>query len=389
MAASNPVSEPQINIKICDQIENIAPETWNTLVTDNNPFLRHEFLSALERYNCVGEHFGWLPSHIAIYDGTTLVGAMPFYEKHNAYGEFVFDHTWSDAYQRAGLRYYPKYVSAIPYTPATGQRLLCKPEYRELIQPLLLQTAMELTRSSGAGSFHILFPPEAEHSWLESNGLITRHDCQFLWHNQNYRDFDHFLETLNNRKRKNIRQERRRVQQSNIKIRRLNGHTATDEDWQHFSRFYNRTFEEKWGMATFNLDFFRAIANALPEQIILVLADHKDRTLAGALMYRSDSILYGRHWGCDEQIDSLHFEACYYQGIEYAIENGLRLFEPGAQGEHKIARGFVPTLTRSSHWLTDEAFKPSIRQFCLHEQAAVAEYMSDLQQHLPYKKTST
>jgi predicted N-acyltransferase len=314
---------------------------------------------------------------------------MPLYEKHNSYGEFVFDHAWAEAYQRSKLRYYPKLVSAVPYTPAMGQRLLAKPEDEAEIFPLLIEATITLAREMGMSSFHCLFPTPEQHHFLESTNLspplMTRHDCQFHWRNQGYRSFDDFLDQLTQKKRKNIRQQRKRVTDSAVEIRVLDGHTATAEDWHHFTHFYNRTFAEKWGMATFNEGFFKEVAEKLPEQIVLMLADHQGQTIAGALSYRSDTTLYGRHWGCIEEIDMLHFELCYYQGIEYAIKEGLKIFEPGAQGEHKIARGFLPTLTRSSHWVADVRFQVPIRDHVAHERTAVDNYISELASTTPYK----
>lgn len=375
-----------MKIRVHERIDQIAAAAWNRLLRDNNPFLRHEFLLALERHDCVGERFGWLPRHIAVYDGRELIGAMPLYEKENSYGEFVFDHAWADAYRHAGLNYFPKLVSAIPYTPATGQRLLARPDRAAEVWPLLLSTALELSRQTGASGFHCLFPAWEEQDFLEGNGLISRHDCQFHWQNRGYADFDAFLGQLTARKRKKIRHERRKVERSGVVLRRLDGHTASERDWQHFSRFYNHTFAEKWGIATFNYPFFLDVARQLPDQVLLVLADRDGECIAGSLMYHSDTTLYGRHWGSVEQVDSLHFEACYYQGIEFCIEHGLKLFEPGAQGEHKIARGFLPVLTRSSHWLVDEHFRGPVAAFARHERKAIADYMRQLEQSDPYRK---
>lgn len=372
-----------MQIRIHTSIQDIPADGWNALVRDNHPFLRHEFLLALEKHGCVGETFGWLPRHIAIYDANHLIGAMPLYEKHNSYGELVFDHAWADAWRRAGLRYYPKLVSTIPYTPATGQRLLAIPERREAIFNTLLETALALAGKTGASGFHCLFPCQNEHRWLEEKGLATRHDCQFHWRNQGYASFDDFLNTLTRKKRKNIRQERRRARQAGVTLRTLDGDTASDADWRHFATFYNLLFEQKRGMATFNQAFFRDIARQMPGQILLVLADKNDICIAGSLMYCSDTTLYGRHWGCSEPVDSLHFEACYYQGIEYCIKHGLEAFEPGAQGEHKIARGFIPTLTCSSHWLADSQFRGAIAAWVQHEQEGVAEYMQAAARHSP------
>jgi predicted N-acyltransferase len=311
---------------------------------------------------------------------------MPLYEKHNSYGEFVFDHAWADAYRRNGLAYFPKLVSAIPYTPATAQRLLCEPERADELYPILLQSALQLTERLGASGFHCLFPTSQEHAFLEQQQLLTRLDVQFHWRNAGYGGFEDFLADLTAKKRKNIRQERRRVAESGVTLRRLDGHTASARDWQDFTRFYNRTFEEKWGIATFNYEFFLEVATRLPEQILLVLADRDGECIAGSLMYHSDTTLYGRHWGCVQQVDSLHFEACYYQGIDYCIAGGLSRFEPGAQGEHKIPRGFRPTLTRSSHWIADARFRQAISAHVLHEQDAVRHYMQELEQSMPFKR---
>ena len=390
-----------MQISIHSEIKQIPRKDWNTLVTDNNPFMRHEFLSALENNGCVSDDFGWRPCHIAITDAETnnLLAAMPMYSKLNSYGEFVFDHAWADAYQRNQIPYFPKLVSSIPYTPASGQRLLYARDIskhdskysRDELYSLLIKTVQQFATQQNYSSFHCLFANKDEQDWLEDNsdahGLLSRNDCQFHWHNENYNNFDDFLAKLNKKKRKNIRQERRRVEQQNIKIRVLNGHTATEQDWKNFSQFYDQTFAEKYGTATLNEGFFKEVAQQLPDQTLLVLADNAEgECIAGSLMYASDTILYGRHWGCIEQVDKLHFEACYYQGIEYCIEHGLLRFEPGAQGEHKIARGFIPTLTRSTHWLNNSPFQTSIDNFVVHEKQAINDYMKSLKS--PYSDAS-
>ena len=373
-----------MQIKIHPEIKQIPTQDWNNLVKDNNPFLRHEFLAALENNGCVSDQFGWHPCHIAIYKKGTLVAAMPLYSKVNSYGEFVFDHAWADAYQRNQLAYYPKLVSAIPYTPASGQRLLCSDESQDEFFPLLIKTVKHFAEQQSYSSFHCLFPLKDELEWMKQQNLLIRHDCQFHWHNQEYENFDDFLALLEKKKRKNIRQERNRVKQQDITLRVLNGNTANNKDWDDFTLFYEQTFAEKYGTATLNSGFFKEVASKLPEQIILVLADKPNgECIAGSLMFASDTVLYGRHWGCSEQIDKLHFEACYYQGIEYCIEHKLKVFEPGAQGEHKIARGFIPTLTQSAHWLNQSPFAESIQQFIQHEQDAIKHYMQSLKS--PYK----
>ncbi len=374
-----------MQVSICESITDISAADWNSLVTNNYPFVRHEFLHALETHGCVGEASGWLPRHIIVYDEGRLIGAMPLYEKHNSFGEFVFDHAWAQAYQQFGLRYYPKLVAAVPYTPICGPRLLAHVKDRPVVFPLLLKTAQRLAVTIGASGFHCLFPESTEQAWLESQALMTRYDCQYHWHNQGYASFDDFLSKLTSKKRKNICRERRRVQEAGITFRRLSGHVASDRDWQIFTRFYHRTFMSRGGVAPLNNNFFRDVAQCLPEQVLLVLADRGDVPVAGALMYCSDEKLYGRYWGCTEVVDNLHFETCYYQGIEHCIEKGLKIFEPGAQGEHKIARGFVPVLTRSSHWLIESPLQDPIRNFIQREQEAVSAYIQNIEGNLPYK----
>lgn len=375
-----------MDIKIHTDIDEIDATAWNALVRDNNPLVRHEFLLAMEAHGCVGENFGWLPRHIAVYDNDCLIGAMPLYEKHNSYGEFVFDHAWADAYKRSDVDYYPKLVSAVPYTPCGGQRMLCSDSDRERVFPLILQTAQALAKETGVSGIHWLFPESAEIDYLQSHGMMIRHDCQFHWHNRGYSDFDDFLSQLSSRKRKHIVKERRRVSESGVQIRVLDGHSASSLDWQLFARFYGKTFDEKWGIPTFNEGFFSQVGRTLPDSIVLVLADLDGETIAGSLMYRGDTTLFGRHWGCTEQVDFLHFEACYYRGIDYCIEQGLQLFEPGAQGEHKIARGFIPQITRSAHWLVDDFLNKPIEHFIDHEKRAVMHYKQQMDETVPYRK---
>ena len=374
-----------MRIEILATLDAVAPEQWNALVQDNNPFLRHEFLAALEHHQCVGKKFGWLPCHIAIYEQQQLVAALPLYEKYNSYGEFVFDQSWAQAYHQHGMAYYPKLVAAIPYTPASGQRFLVQAGREAELYPLLLQSALQMAQELKASGFHCLFPLAEQQDWLEQQHLIVRHDCQFHWHNRGYATFEDFLATFSAKKRKNVKQERRKVAETGVQLRLLDGHTATEKDWQRFAFFYEHTFESKWGIPTLNYGFFREVAQNLPDQVVLVMVDNQRDCIAGSLMFRSQTRLFGRHWGCTEYFDSLHFEACYYQGIEYCIRHGLQVFEPGAQGEHKVARGFIPTLTRSSHWLTDERFRLAIRRHTLLEQRGVADYMQAIQEHSPYR----
>ena len=377
------------------------------MLQDNNPFMRHEFLAALENHGCVGPEFGWIPCHIGIYEDDILSAAMPLYQKFNSYGEFVFDHAWADAYKQSGIPYFPKLVSAAPYTPATGQRMLSNhPDQPETHYKILMQTVAQFAVDNKISSFHCLFPRADQLDWLATLSLndsdvLLRHDVQFHWNNQGYNDFEDFLAKLTAKKRKNIRQERKRMQQSGAKLRLLDGHTATAQDWKDFAYFYKTTFEEKWSTPTLNAGFFQEVAEKMPDQVFLVMADlpsdpdtestedthsnsQSNLCIAGSLMFRSDTRLYGRHWGCTHQIDKLHFEACYYQGIEYCIRNGLQVFEPGAQGEHKIARGFIPTETRSAHWLNNSPYQEAIAQYVEHERVAIAEYRDQLKS--PYQE---
>lgn len=376
-----------MRIDVFDQISHIKPEQWNALIHDNNPFLRHEFLSALETHGCVGEEFGWLPRHIAVYQDNELVAAMPLYEKYNSYGEFVFDNALVQAWQQHGLRYFPKLVSAIPYTPASGQRMLVKPGREQQYYPVLLHALKDIARQLDASGAHVLFPQPEEIDFLQQQGAMLRHDCQYHWHNQDYAEFDDFLARLSSRKRKNIIKERKQVVQAGITIKCLDGYQACADDWQAMTDFYNHTFEEKWGIATLNYGFFKEVAEKLPGQVLLVLAEQDNQTIAGALMYRSNSRLYGRFWGAKKNVKGLHFEACYYQGIEYCIREGIQVFEPGAQGEHKVARGFIPEMTRSAHFMMQDHFNEAIKNFIAHEKANVIHYIQAMQNRIPYRKS--
>lgn len=373
-------------------IDTIDARQWNALVRAHYPFIRHEFLSAMERHACVGERAGWIPRHLACFDDGALIGAMPLYEKHNSWGEFVFDHAWADAFHRAGLEYYPKLVNAIPFTPASGQRVLAHAERREEVVRALLRGARELMRRGGFSGIHSLFLEPDEYDLLNRPGAVSRMDCQFHWHNRGYRDFGQFLDTLKAKKRKNIRRERDKVARSGVVIRRLDGHTAGEKDWHDFSRLYRAIYDRKYGYPAFNAAFFIDLSSALPDQIQLVLAHHggggggDSDPVAAALMYLDDHTLYGRHWGCRGYLDSLHFEVCYYQGIEICIERGLHRFDPGAQGEHKIARGFAPTRTRSLHWMAQSPFSRAIEQFAGHEKSGIKQYINAVKQHSPYHR---
>jgi predicted N-acyltransferase len=376
---------------VVNQVSDIPLDDWNRVSGTGHPFLRHEFLSALEAHGCVGDAHGWWPRHIVVYDNEDrLVGLAPLYLKNNSYGEFVFDWAWADAYQRAGMPYYPKLVSSIPYTPVTGSRLLVHPASDQAsVRQAIIDRALSLTTEQQASSLHWLFTNEADTALLCEAGFMRRSSCHFHWHNDHYTSFEDFLSRLSSRKRKKIRRERRHVQEAGIEIRIVHGNEATTGQWQVMHDFYCSTFEKKSGMPTLSLGFFLEISRTMGEQVVLVFASLAQDIVAGAIMLRGDDALYGRHWGCREEFNSLHFEACYYQGIDYCIRHNLALFEPGAQGEHKISRGFLPVYTWSAHWIVDERFRMAIERYLLQEHELMVDYHDDLLQTSPYRKTET
>jgi predicted N-acyltransferase len=376
-----------MEVKVVSSIHPIGREAWNAVSGTDNPFLRFEFLAALETHQGVGQRFGWLPCFLTAYEGAELVGAVPLYLKNNSYGEFVFDWSWADAYQRAGLAYYPKAVVAVPYTPATGPRILTAVHAdRDRVAGALIDLAQEWSASQNLSSLHWLFPDATDTRRLEDHGLLLRLGCQFHWQNRGYRDFDDFLEGFSSRKRKKVRRERRYVEQAGIDIRIVHGHQVSATELETMHDLYRSTFDKKSGHATLSLEFFREIAVTMGEQLVLVIATRDSRIVAGAICLRSGDTLYGRHWGCYDDYHSLHFEACYYQGIDYCIANGLSTFEPGAQGEHKISRGFLPTPTWSAHWLADERFRAIVGRFLQQETEAMRDYMLELEQHSPFRQ---
>lgn len=374
-----------------DGIAGVPAPDWNRLTGEPpDPAIRHEFLLAMERNGCVGEQFGWLPRHIVCHDADgRLVGAAPCYLKDNSYGEFVFDWSWADAYQRNGRAYYPKLVSAVPYTPVNGNRLLVHPAAdRSAVIDALLAEAGRLSAREGSSSHHWLFTTEQDTGDLVSRGYLRRTGCNFHWYNRGYRDFDDFLAAMAARKRKKIRRERRYVDEAGIRMEIVKGSLADDRHWKSVHRFYSRTFLQKSGMPTLSLPFFREIGETMGEQVVLVFAHHGNDIVAGAFMLQGETALYGRHWGCSGEFHSLHFETCYYQGIEYCIENGLALFEPGVQGEHKISRGFVPTLTWSAHAIEDAEFREAIARYLEHEHELILGYRDELCRRSPFRDSA-
>jgi uncharacterized protein len=376
-----------MRITIHEHLADIPSAAWNALTDGRDPFLRHEFLVALEHHNCVGEQFGWLPRHLAAYDDNgALIGAVPLYLKDNSYGEFVFDWAWADAYARNGLQYYPKLVSAIPYTPATGQRfLIASGADHAVVSNGLIAAALELARELGVSSLHWLFTPLDQTEQLLAHGLLRRTGCQFHWQNKGYRDFSDFLDGFTSAKRKKVKQERRHVMDAGIELEVVHGSAMSESQWHTLHGFYCSTFARKSGVPTLTLPFFLEISRTMGNALVLVMARHSGNYVAGAICLRGTDTLYGRHWGCNAEYHSLHFEACYYQGIDYCIEHGLQRFEPGAQGEHKISRGFMPTPTWSAHWIAHEGFRNVVARYTAQESEQMDEYIRELGLHSPYK----
>ena len=367
-------------LSISETLDNIPAEQWNELAGDSNPFIQYEFLRALETGECL-HNYGWLPKYFLVHsENNELIGAMPAYEKHNSYGEFVFDWAWADAYQRAGLHYYPKLVISIPYSPCQGPRILAKNNDPE-IKTLLIKFALDFSVKNNYSSAHWLFTLDDDYKHLAQHTDLQRFDYQFHWHNNNYHNFEDFLSELTSKKRKNIKQERRKVRDQNIQIKTFNGSELSEEQWKKIYYFYTITFMKKSGSATLSLNFFKAIA----EKLLIIFACYNNEEVAGAICIEGKDTLYGRHWGCFEEFDSLHFEVCYYTGIEYCIEKGLKTFEPGAQGEHKIARGFLPVKTRSAHWVANPEFNRILKDHLQREATALESYGEDLMAASPFK----
>ncbi|MBU9615034.1 GNAT family N-acetyltransferase [Burkholderia multivorans] len=372
----------------------VAADEWNALLARDaqpTPFLRHEFLDALHVARCAVDETGWSPHFVTLTDARTgrLAAAAPVYAKQHSYGEYVFDWAWADAYQRNGLSYYPKLLCAVPFTPVQGTRLLAVDDDA---RRRLAATLLAFAEQSDASSLHVLFPTGDEARLLESMGMMLREGVQFHWINDGYRHFDDFLGTLEQKKRKNIRAERRKVHDAGVTFRRLTGERITDADWRFFTRCYRQTYREHYSSPYLNLDFFRAIGATMPENLLLVIAEADGQPIASALaVYRrgehGGGTLYGRYWGAIEHVPCLHFETAYYQLLEFCIEAGLDTFEGGAQGEHKLARGFLPTVTRSAHWLAHPAFADAVAHFLERETEHIHAYVDELREHDPFRRS--
>jgi hypothetical protein len=383
-----------MHLSIADSLKIIPANDWNALGTEGNPFLRHEFLMALERTGCVSPKTGWQPQHLVVHeDGPLqgrLLGAAPMFLKNHSYGEYVFDWAWANAYAHAGEKYYPKLVVGVPFTPAAGPRLLVAPAAdATAIKIHLIQAALQHMQDTAASSLHWLFVTEADAGLLETEGHLLRTGFQFHWSNPGYRDFDDFLSGFTAEKRKKIKRERRHVREAGIEMEVLTGASITPAHWDRFHEFYLSTIHAHGAYAYLTRDFFHRLGQALPEHAVLVLARKGNEYVAGALNLRGADALYGRYWGCRGEFHSLHFETCYYAAIEYAIAQGLRRFEAGAQGGHKLARGFTPVVTRSAHRLTHPKFNRAIAEYLARERLDVNACMNELNEHVPFKAKAT
>lgn len=370
-------------------LDEIPRDAWNALLADDNPFVEHAFLDGLERHGCIDARTGWQPHHLGLYDGERLVAAAPLYLKYNSHGEFVFDWSWAHAYDQHGVDYYPKLLCAVPYSPVSGPRLLVGAGAdADALRARLVSAIVDETQRLGLSSAHLNFAAEADLAAFADGRWMARFDWQFHWRNAGWRDFDHFLAALNHKKRKNIRHERARVARAGVTCETRHGDELNDAEWRALHDFYLATFEDKGNYPALTLDFFRHLGASMPRRVVAVLCRRGEELIAGALMLRSSSTLYGRYWGAREQVEGLHFEACYYQGIDYCLREGLGCFEPGAQGEHKIARGFLPARTHSFHWIADAHFRLAIQRALRMEATALNDYREELLSHSPFAATA-
>ena len=369
-------------IRILESLGEVDAARWDAL-TGGNPTLSHAFLDSLHASGCASPRSGWAPRYLTLWRTGALEGAVPLYLKSHSYGEYVFDWAWADAYERHGLEYYPKLLAAVPFTPATGPRLLAADAAtRRELAAALIATA----RSSPVSSLHVLFPAPQDAAALRELGILERHGVQFHWRNAGYASFEDFLGALSRDKRKKIRQERKRVAAAGVSLRRATGREATTADWDFFHACYRRTYRAHRSTPYLTREFFGMLAARMPDNVLLVIAERAGRPVAAALDLFNAEALYGRYWGSVEDVPGLHFEACYYQALEFCIERGIGLFEGGAQGEHKHSRGFLPERTTSFHWLAHPAFNRAIDDYLAREGAHIEAYVDELHERSPFKR---
>ncbi len=382
-----PDGDGAIELSLAESIGAIAPEDWDACAGTDNPFIGHAFLSALEDSGSVGKGTGWFPRHLVARDAAgRILGAVPLYIKTHSQGEYVFDHGWAEAYERAGGQYYPKLQAAAPFSPVPGARLLVRPgQEAGTVRASLAKGMVEVARRMGVSSLHVTFCTEDEAAVMEEAGFLRREGTQFHWLNDGYQSFDDFLARLVSRKRKQIRKERRDALAPGIAIRALSGGELTSQVWDDFFDFYISTSDRKWGSPYLNREFFDLLGQRLGDRVVLVTAEKDGQRIAGALNLRGGEALYGRNWGCHGDWPLLHFECCYYQAIDYAIAHGLKRVEAGAQGPHKIQRGYLPIATHSAHWIADAGFRKAVADYLKRERAMTARERQALAAHSPYR----
>tara|TARA_A100001015_G_scaffold187366_1_gene208685 strand:- start:1304 stop:2449 length:1146 start_codon:yes stop_codon:yes gene_type:complete len=379
-----------MKISFHNSIEEISKKEWDSLLNDTNyPFLKHEFLSLLENTSCVGAKTGWIPLHITITRENSLLAAMPLYLKSHSQGEFVFDHSWANAFYQHGLDYYPKLVSSIPHTPASGPRLLIREgENKKELFEMIKEGVKNIAAKNNISSWHILFPKEDEVDFYDNSNLSIRKNAQFIWFNENFKSFEDYINSFRARHRKNVKKERDKIKKQELIIETFSGEDLNYDLLNKFYKFYLSTNIKRSGFSGYlTKQFFLNFPTTLFNNLVIVFAKKKnnDEMVGGSLFFRDDQNLYGRYWGCIEEFDCLHFECCYYQGIDYCIKNKLQKFDPGVQGEHKIKRGFSPTETYSAHWIADERFREAIEDFVNKEERHINYYLEDAKKLLPFK----
>ena len=377
----------RLTVRIVEDLATIPAADWDACAGPDNPFVCHAFLQALEESGSATRETGWLPQHVVIEDSSKrILAAAPMYLKSHSYGEYIFDHGWASGYERAGGRYYPKLVTAVPFTPATGPRLLIRPSAEPEIADTLVAAMVEVAKARKVSSLHVNFPREAEWERLGEAGFLQRLGRQFHWENAGYQRFDDFLEALNSRKRKQIRRERRDSLEGGIEIDTLTGDSLKPEHWDVFYRFYMSTSDRKWGSAYLTREFFDLLHQRMADKVVLIMARKDGRWIGGALNLLGSDTLFGRNWGCSGDYPFLHFEVCYYRAIDFAIARGLKRVEAGAQGQHKIQRGYLPSPTYSAHWIRDPGFERAVADFCARERRAIESEMEELEEGLsPFK----
>ena len=381
-------TDSNLHQQVFHSLREVPPESWNRLIGDAFPFAEYDYLLALEEGHCVGIEPGWEPRYLTLWEGEQLQAACYLYRKTNSNGEYIFDWDWANAYQRYGQRYFPKLTSAVPFTPATGPKLLVAADAsnpREL-QQQLLASALELVQQEGCSSLHFLFIPAEEREIYEAAGLLLRHSFQFHWQNQGYSSFEDFLSRLRSKRRKEILRERRQVQEQGLEVILLRGEEIEPKLCRVMYDFYLTTIDRKWAMPYLSYEFFQYIFTHFRDQLVLALARKQGRWVAGTINYHKGPHLFGRYWGCRQDFRSLHFELCYYRLIEYAIEQGVQRFEAGAQGAHKIQRGFLPNLTYSAHWIAHPAFHRAIGEFIEEEKRSIQSNIEDNPELSPYRQ---